>query len=103
MLRYFLLFLSFSPLQIFKSLAEFQKHVDISIYPTEYYDGEEDNKQVLADFKKRMIAKRDRIEGMDFLEIDKDFIKEDEWFKTDGNGNIDCNGIIGSFRKLEVD
>jgi len=88
--------------KVYKTLDEFQRSVDVKIFPKEFYDGEEDTAAILADFKKRMIGKREVIRGLDLAKIEVTNDDEDDWFRQDNNGNIE-SGMIGSFRKLEVD
>lgn len=85
----------------FKRMEDFQKEVDIDIFPEEY-GGTKKIKTIVTDFHKKMHLKREKILALDEMYIDSPKDMNGEWFQQDSNGNIE-SGIIGSFRKLEVD
>lgn len=87
--------------RLFKNLEDFQKEVDINIFPVEY-GGKLKIKSIVSDFHKVIQTKREKILALDemYIEVPKDM--NGEWYQHDSNGNIEA-GVIGSFRKLEVD
>lgn len=86
---------------MYKTLEDFQKVVKIEQFPIEY-GGQREIKDILADFQKKVNAKHDKLLGLDEMSIDIPKDMKEEWYKQNGNSNIEA-GIIGSFRKLEVD
>ncbi|XP_063698150.1 clavesin-1-like [Culicoides brevitarsis] len=87
--------------QMFKNLEDFRKEVDIEMFPVEY-GGKLKIKSIMQDFQRRMHAKREKILALDEMCIDIPKDMKGEWYQQDSNGNIEA-GVIGSFRKLEVD
>ncbi|XP_063698149.1 clavesin-1-like [Culicoides brevitarsis] len=88
--------------QMFKSLEDFKKEVDVDDYPTEY-GGKLKLESILKTFQKKMLKKRDQILALDEMAIEISEDMDKDWFKLNGKSNIQAGGVIGSFRKLEVD
>jgi hypothetical protein len=75
-----------------------ESDIDVNILPEEY-GGKVPIKDMVAAFKERARAVRSETLGLDdmYIEIVKNSA---QWLEIN---NSDMNGVIGSFRKLEVD
>lgn len=78
-----------------------QKVVDVEYFP-ERYGGKEKQEDLIADFKRKMYLKRDKIKALEDMTVDlsKNVNKNND--TKDSNGKL-IKGIVGSFRKLQVD
>ena len=86
---------------MFGSIEDYSKYTDIEIFPKEF-GGLETKKDLIADFKKRMHRKRNKILALDEMMVDLSKDAGRNRSIRDPNGNIEP-GVIGSFRKLQVD
>lgn len=82
-------------------LEDLKKEVNIDQFPEEY-GGKLKIKEIMSDFQKKMHTKREKLLAFDDMYIDVPKDMNGDWYQQDSNGNIEA-GIIGSFRKLEVD
>lgn len=87
--------------KMFKSLEDFQKEVDIDIFPEEY-GGKMKTENIISEIHKKMQTKREKILALDEMLVDVPKDMNGEWYQQSSNGNIQA-GVIGSFRKLDLD
>lgn len=86
-------------IMIHKSIDELKSKVNPDILPKEY-GGIVPVSEMVAEFKEKLLQKRAAILALDDLEIE--VTKEIASFTGNSDSDIDA-GVIGSFRKLEVD
>lgn len=86
---------------LIKSYDDFKKAVDIRIYPKEF-GGDRELSDILQQFVKKMENFRGEIGQLSDMSIKQPKHINKEWYLND-NSNRLGNGMIGSFRRLNVD
>ncbi|XP_055630045.1 clavesin-1-like [Toxorhynchites rutilus septentrionalis] len=87
-------------ISVFRSVNDFASKVDKSVLPEEYGGTAGPIVDMIAQFKERCRRKRAQLLAMDEMHIE--ITKSSSYWAETCRGDLD-SGIIGSFRKLEVD
>lgn len=80
-------------------MDELKEKIDVSLLPKEY-GGTVPMDEIIKNFKERLRSKRATILALDEMHIE--ITKESANFAGNDDADIDA-GVVGSFRKLEVD
>ena len=84
---------------VHKTMEELQSKVDVKLLPKEY-GGEVPLATMISDYKAKLRAQRDKMLALDDMQIE--LVKGAGYWGDNTDGDI-AVGVIGSFRKLEVD
>lgn len=87
-------------LQLFRTVNDFSTKFNKRILPNEYGGTGGPLSDMIAQFKERCRAKRAQLLAMDEMHIE--ITKSSSFYADTCRGDLD-SGMIGSFRKLEVD